>query len=171
MNFFGNDISIHLVLAYAVYISVFSVFVAVISVIISVRTSGKLKRVLKDKAGKDITESIVNYYKKCNEIATYFKNYEEVIQNLKQQDAACVKKIGIVKYDAFQENKSKLSYAVAVLDGQDTGFVLNGMYVHGQTIQYLKPVTEGVSDFELTEEETEAIRRAKQHYNEKMKSM
>ena len=75
----------------------------------------------------------------------------------------------MVKYDAFHENKSKLSFAVALLDERDTGFVLNGMYVHGQTVTYLKPVVEGLSDYELTEEEIEAINSARMEYEEKMK--
>ena len=69
MNILGNDVSTTLILTYAIYISVLSIFIAIASVVVAVRTNGKLKRVLKDKAGKDITESIVSYYKKCNEIA------------------------------------------------------------------------------------------------------
>lgn len=169
MNIFGNDVSTNLILTYAVYISVISVLIAIISIFLAVRTNSKLKRVLKDKAGKDITESIVSYYKKCNEIAGYFKSYEEKIKYLEQQDSACIKKIGIVKYDAFNENKSKLSFAVAVLDERDTGFVLNSVYTRGQTITYLKPVMEGLSDYELIEEEIEAINKARTDYEEKMK--
>lgn len=169
MNILGNDVSTSLILTYAIYISVLSILIAIVSVVVAARTNGKLKRVLKDKAGKDITESIVSYYKKCNEIAGYFKSYEEKINYLERQDSACVKKIGLVKYDAFHENKSKLSFAVALLDERDTGFVLNGMYVHGQTVTYLKPVVEGLSDYELTEEEIEAINSARMQYEEKMK--
>lgn len=169
MNIFGNEVPINLILTYTAYISIVSVLVAVISVIIAARTNGKLKRVLKDKAGKNITESVVNYYKKCNEIANYFKSYEEKIHYLEQQDATCIKKIGLVKYDAFNENKSKLSFVVAVLDERDTGFVLNGMYIRGQTVNYLKPVVEGVSEMELTEAEIEAIRKAKADYQQKLK--
>ena len=109
------------------------------------------------KLSEETKNSIIEMYStrefSLNEIAGYFKSYEEKINYLERQDSACVKKIGLVKYDAFHENKSKLSFAVALLDERDTGFVLNGMYVRGQTVTYLKPVVEGLSDYELTEEE------------------
>ena len=63
MNILGNDVSTTLILTYAIYISVLSILIAIVSVVVAARTNGKLKRVLKDKAGKDITESIVSYYK------------------------------------------------------------------------------------------------------------
>ena len=74
--------------------------------------------------------------------------------------AKCIQKVGIVRYSAFKDTGSDLSFAVAMLDENNDGVVFNGIYSREMSNIYAKPVKNGVSEYTLSEEEKEAIRRA-----------
>ena len=137
---------------------------AFIGMCLSIGLKRKYKKILKDGAGRDITEAIANYYKKCSDIIDDFQEAEERIRKLEAESKACAKKVGAIRYNAFGGNNSNLSFAAAVLDESDSGFVINGVYSRQQTTTYLKPIHNGKSLFELSEEEEEAINTAKLNY-------
>ena len=66
----------------------------------------------------------------------------------------------MVRYNAFQDTGSNLSFAVALLDSNNTGIVLNGIYSRDGSNIYSKPIQEGKSNFVLSDEEKEAINQA-----------
>ncbi|MBE7021876.1 MAG: DUF4446 family protein [Ruminococcaceae bacterium] len=164
MNIFGFEIPQELILFYSVIFCLVGFLFAFIALIISIRVSRRSKKILRDGAGHDITEAIVNYYKKCTEIMDHYNQAEERLKRLERETKACVKKVGAIRYNAFGGNNSNLSFAAAILDGQDTGFVLNGVYSRQQTTTYLKPIHKGQSLFELSDEEIEAIKTAQLNY-------
>lgn len=164
MNILGYVIPQELILFYSCIFCLFGLLFAFIALIIAIRVSKRSKRILRDGAGQDITEAIVNYYKKCTEIVDDYKNAEERLKKLEAESRACAKKVGAIRYNAFGGNNSNLSFAAAILDENDTGFVLNGVYSRQQTTTYLKPLNRGKSLFELSEEEEEAIRTAQLNY-------
>lgn len=164
MNLFGIELPQELILFYLCILLVLVLIFSISALFIALKNSRKMKRVLRDGAGNDITEAIVNYYKKCTQIMDDYKKADERLQNLERNMNSCAKKIGAIRYNAFGGNNANLSYAVAVLDDSDSGFVLNGVYSRGQTATYLKPITNGRSLFELSEEELEAINSAQLNY-------
>ena len=153
-----------LILFYSCLFCLLGFLFAFIALIVSIRVSRKSKRILRDGAGRDITEAIVNYYKKCTDIMNDYKEAEERLQRLEKENKSCIKKVGAIRYNAFGGNNSNMSFAAAVLDDSDTGFVLNGVYSRQQTATYLKPIHNGKSLFELSEEEEEAMRTAQLNY-------
>ena len=77
----------------------------------------------------------------------------QIVQNAYQ-------KVGLVKYDAFREMSGKLSYALALLDQNDNGVVITSMYSRDGCFSYAKEVVMGESSINLSEEETEALKKA-----------
>ena len=69
-------------------------------------------------------------------------------------------KVGIVKYDAFNEMGGKLSFALAMLDNNNTGWILNAMHSREGCYTYVKEIVKGESYVELAEEEAEALDKA-----------
>ena len=65
-------------------------------------------------------------------------NITEIVQNTFQ-------KAGLVKYDAFREMSGKLSYALALLDQNDNGFIVTSMYSREGCFTYAKGVVMGKS--------------------------
>ncbi len=69
-------------------------------------------------------------------------------------------KCGIVKYDAFKELGGKLSFAFAILNDSNTGFVMNCIHSREGSYTYIKDIVRGECALELSEEEAEAVRTA-----------
>lgn len=101
----------------------------------------------------------VRAIKKDNsEIKAYYTKLDSDI-------ASCIQKIGLVRYNAFKDVGSDLSFAIALLDREDNGVVLNGLYGSDSSNIYAKPIKNGVSSYQLSEEEKYAIEIAEQNKN------
>ena len=73
---------------------------------------------------------------------------------------ASVQQVGIVRYNPFADTGGQQSFALALLDGRGNGFVVSSLHSRQATRLYLKQVAGGRSEVALSEEETEALRRA-----------
>ena len=110
--------------------------------------------------GNDLEQMIRNYIDKVEK--TDERN-EEIINYCKKMDndiKGCTQKIGIVRYNAFKDTGSDLSFTLALLDKYNNGVVLNGIYARDSSNIYAKPVKNGESNYVLSNEEKEAIRIA-----------
>ena len=71
-----------------------------------------------------------------------------------------VRRVALLRYDAFEDVGGRLSFSCALLDEHGTGVVLTSINGRQETRVYAKTVEEGTSTYNLSVEETEAIRRA-----------
>lgn len=104
------------------------------------------------------------------DLATYMNRVEEVekqnteisnhVRNIDNNLMKCIQKVGIVRYSAFKDTGSDLSFALALLDENDNGVVLNGIYSREMSNIYAKPVEKGQSTYTVSEEEAQAIEKA-----------
>jgi hypothetical protein len=74
--------------------------------------------------------------------------------------ARAVQRVGLVRFDAFEDLGGMLSFAVAMLDKEGSGVVLSSINGRNETRIYAKPIEHGASRINLSGEEEEAIRRA-----------
>ena len=121
----------------------------------------KYKRFLEKLGnGKDIEEDLETYMyrvekveKQNNEIANYVKTLDEDLTR-------CIQKVGMVRYNAFKDTGSDLSFTLALLDEHNDGVVLNGIYSREMSNIYAKPVKNGTSTYTMSAEEKEAVQKA-----------
>ena len=66
----------------------------------------------------------------------------------------------VEKYDAFDDVGGKLSFALALLDKNNTGLILNAVHSRDNCFLYLKEIVKGESYVVLSQEEVEALRKA-----------
>ena len=85
------------------------------------------------------------------------KNDIEAISEMKKGLKATYKKIGIVKYDTFRGMSGKLSFSLALLDGDNSGFVLSSMHTQDGCYSYLKEIIHGESHATLSNDERDAL--------------
>jgi hypothetical protein len=69
-------------------------------------------------------------------------------------------KCGIVKYDAFKEIGGQLSFAYALLNDSNTGFVMNCIHSREGSYTYIKDIIRGECELTLCDEEAEAVKIA-----------
>ena len=108
---------------------------------------------------KDLSRKIARIEKYAKGIGTL----DSAIENLTNVQRNSVHKYGIVKYDAFDDVGGKLSFVLAFLDDNDTGFVLNAVHSKENCFLYVKEIVKGESYIMLSNEEVEALRIAKRY--------
>ena len=107
--------------------------------------------------GNNIDEMLKNYINKVDEVSD--KN-EEIINYCKTIDnriSLCIKKVGMVRYSAFKDTGSDLSFALALLNDKNDGVILNGIYSREMSNIYAKQVIDGKCSNKLSEEERQAL--------------
>ena len=121
----------------------------------------KYKKFMK-KLGEseNLEEDLENYMYKVERVE---KQNAEILGQLSGLDKdleGCIQKVGIVRYSAFQDTGSDLSFSLALLDEKNNGVVMNGIYSREMSNIYAKPVEVGKSSYTLSEEEQQAIKKA-----------
>jgi hypothetical protein len=86
-------------------------------------------------------------------LATTDRRQEELI-------GGAIRRVGLVRYDAFEDVGGRLSFSCALLDDHGTGVVMTSINGRQDTRVYAKPVSGGTSSYNLSVEEEEAIRQA-----------
>lgn len=110
--------------------------------------------------GTNLEEVLRKYINKVEEVDNKNNEIMNYCTNIDKNMQKCIQKIGIVRYNAFQDTGSNLSFALALLDEENTGVVLNGIYSREMSNIYGKPVIKGKSEYTLSEEENAAISNA-----------
>ena len=110
--------------------------------------------------GKNLEEDLSNFMYKVDRVERQNAEIMNFCKNLDEDLTKCIQKVGIVRYSAFKDTGSDLSFAVALLDEKNSGVVFNGIYSREMSNIYAKPVENGNSSYTLSEEEAEAIRKA-----------
>ncbi len=110
--------------------------------------------------GKDIQEDLENYMYRVERVEKQNAEIRGIIEDINTNMSSCIQKIGMVRYNAFKDTGSDLSFALALLDENDNGVVLNGIYSREMSNIYAKPVEKGTSKYTISEEEKEAIQKA-----------
>lgn len=110
--------------------------------------------------GTNLEEMIKKYISTVDYVNQENAIIEHRIDELEKQLLKSVQKIGIVRYNAFNDVGSNLSFAIAILDGNNNGIVLNSIYARETSSFYSKPVTAGKSEYKLSTEEIQAIDKA-----------
>lgn len=149
------------------FIGLFAIILILILLLaVQIGKTSKLKKRLDKfvlgKNGKSLEKDIIGLYednkflkvsveKNKKDIRTLYKNMERTFQ-----------KIGIVKYDAFQQMGGKLSFSLALLDENNNGFILNSVHSAEGCYSYTKEIKDGACQISLGEEEQEALSMAMQ---------
>ena len=78
--------------------------------------------------GKNIEEDLENYMYRVERVERQNTEIISYCKNLDDEVAKCIQKVGMVRYSAFKDTGSDLSFAVAMLDENNDGVVFNGIY-------------------------------------------
>ena len=95
------------------------------------------------------------------------KNQEETIngviarvKNLENISEKTFQKIGVVRFNPFNNLGGNQSFVIALLDRQNNGFVISSLFIKEGSRVYAKLIKEGKSEHSLSGEEQEALKRA-----------
>jgi len=128
------------------------------------KLKSKYKRFMRISGEKNIEELLEFCIGQIEKFDNELNNSNNEIEALNKNIKKCIQKVGIVRYNAYENIGSNLSYSIALLDNFDNGVVISSLYSRDSCSTYAKPVVAGKSSFPLSDEEIEAIQQAiKQH--------
>jgi hypothetical protein len=136
-------------------------FIIVISLIRSVNKMEKKYRKMMRGVNNKNLEELINL--KLEEIDKAVENSNEALNKcevIKEEMKGCVNKIAIMRYKAFPDVGSDLSFSIAILDSYNDGVLITGIYSRQDSTTYAKPVDKGISRYELSEEESYVLNEA-----------
>ena len=158
LNSIGIDPGIIMIL-----LMVMMVFVLLYLVRVSMKLSRFTKRYrifMRGKDGVSLERAFESNFIEVDRIAEQSKNQAQEIIRLREMMSRTPMKTGIVKYDAFSDVGGRMSFALAMLDMNNTGFVINAIHSKEGCYTYIKEIVKGESYIQLGEEEKEALRQA-----------
>ena len=120
----------------------------------------RYKLFMRGKDGASLEKAIESEFIEVERISEQGKNQASEISHMKEMLNRTPMKVGIVKYDAFPDVGGRMSFALAMLDQENTGFVLNAIHSKEGCYTYIKEIVKGESYIVLGEEEKEALRQA-----------
>lgn len=113
--------------------------------------------------GEDIGEMLKKYIQDVLNVTEESQSLKKFCKELEKSMEKCIQKVGIVRYNTFAHQGNDLCFALALLDFEDNGVVINGIYSRDNTTNtFAKPIEHGVSKYPLVSEEEEALDIAKQ---------
>ena len=136
---------------------------------ISMKTSRfmkKYKMFMRGMDGASLERAFAARFNQMDILEENSRNHMEEIRKIKEVQNITLNKVAIVKYDAFKEMGGKLSFALAMLDKENNGFVMNAIHSSDGCYTYVKEIVKGESYVVLGEEEKEAHRQAVNSHNE-----
>ena len=107
--------------------------------------------------GENIEEILKNYINKVENVENQNKEIIEYCEKLQNQVSLSIKKIGMVRYSAFKDTGSDLSFALALLNDNNDGVILNGIYSREMSNIYAKQIKNAKCSNKLSEEEVKAL--------------
>lgn len=121
----------------------------------------KYNKFMSGSDGKTLESQFITRFAELDELKLENKKVKAKLEKVSDNLLVTYQKIGIVKYDAFKEMGGKLSFALAMLNDNNDGFILNSMHSSREgCYTYIKEVIKGESFVLLAEEEKLALDEA-----------
>lgn len=128
----------------------------------------KYNKFMNGLSGANIEQILENSLEKLNSVIQRNRELESHINNIDRDLLKCVQKVGVIRFNAFENVGSDLSFSIAILDCNDNGLVISGIYARDSSSTYAKPVAGGKSKYALSAEEIQAIEMARKGHREKL---
>lgn len=147
-----------------IFLLVFFVF-TLLSILVAgiwiVITEKRLKRFFMGKKAKDLEETINILENEINLLKEARKRAEVEIETINQKLKKSVRGLETIRFNPFPDQGSNQSFAIGILNEENNGVVISSLYSRERMSVFAKPIKAGKSDFELTEEEKEVLKKAK----------
>ena len=115
--------------------------------------------------GDKVEKILSEYLKIVDENSKKIKQQEERITRLEANLKKCIQKVGLIRYNAYGDTGSDLSFTMALMDAEDNGVVVNGLYSRDSSSIFAKALAKGETKYNLSAEEIQAIDIAKTSSN------
>jgi uncharacterized protein YlxW (UPF0749 family) len=125
------------------------------------KLSRKYKKFMRGSKDKNIEELIMDLMAKADDAREEAREIKALYKDMDGRLNKCVQKVSIVRYKAFDDiGSAALSFSIALLDAQDDGVIITGIYGRSECTTYAKPINKGIAKYDLSNEEKQALEDA-----------
>jgi len=135
----------------------------VIVVILLFRVSSlkkRFERLMLQDDGVDLEGLINNYKLMADDLAIRSEKLEQVSAQTCKDMERHIQNVALVRYSAFEQGGGELSFSAAMLDKKGDGVIFTSIFGRDEARFYGKPVKAGKSEYNLSDEEKQAIKEA-----------
>lgn len=132
----------------------------IICVVQTSRLYHRYDRFMRGKDAESLELIIAELIEEVKELRSQDRVQKDTMKTLTRSIKGSYQKFGMVKYNAFKGMGGNLSFAIALLDMNNTGFILNSLHSREGCYLYIKMVEKGETDIVLGSEEKEALEQA-----------
>lgn len=155
----GIDALYYLVIAQSI-LTILLMIVIVVCIFKIKNLYRKYDLFMRGKDAESMEEMIVRQIDSIEELKEQDRLNKDNMRIINKNMRASFQKFGVVKYNALKGIGGNLSFAIALLDYTNSGFVLNSIYSTEGCYLYMKEVDRGTTEIELGDEEREALEQA-----------
>jgi len=124
------------------------------------RLEKRYRKMMKGSYGKTIEELLIDYTGKIEASMKVVEDLESAYNSLDNRVKNSLQKCGVIRFRAFDDVGSDLSYSIALLNEKNDGVILTGIYGRNECATFAKPIENGISKYDLSDEEKQAIKNA-----------
>lgn len=121
------------------------------------RLNNRYRKMMRGIDGGNLEHLLLAQVEEVRQAVAKVNQLEGEYRRLNEIATASIQHVGIVRYSAFEEIGSDLSFSLALLDSNKNGVVLSSIYGRSESRVYAKPVVRGQSSYLLTDEEKRAL--------------
>jgi len=124
------------------------------------RVDGRLRGITRGEEGASLEDVLGAHLEKVYGLGREVERLTAKTNKLEAAGLRAFQRVGLVRFNPFEETGGNQSFALALLDAEGDGWVLSSLHARSGTRVYAKAIRGGRSDAALSEEETAAIRQA-----------
>ena len=124
------------------------------------RLRRRLRRILSDNGSTGLDEVLAGQATGIEQLSTRVDALSALQRELESATGRSLQKVGVVRFNPFQDSGGDQSFAIAMLDQRGSGVVVSSLHGRAETRIFAKQVVNGRSTHSLSDEEQQAIREA-----------
>ena len=113
-----------------------------------------------EESGQSMEKMLLDHIEETRRVAEENAKLREENARIDALLKTAITRMGVVRFSAFEDMGSDLSYAVALLDAHTNGVVLSSIFARDDSRCYAKPIENGRSTYTMTKEEEQALDNA-----------
>lgn len=157
-NWISINIPLIILLLFAIFLILLVVFLVTIARL--KKTARQYKALVEGMKGKNLEEIILENGKKLQQVLFEMNIFRDRLEVVEEVSEKSIQKVGLLRFDAFEDTGGELSYALALLDKENNGIVVSSIFGRDDARTYCKYINSGKSKHPLSAEEQKAIRKA-----------
>lgn len=154
-----NEYSIFIIMGLAIITLL--LFIITIVLLSSVKKlEKKYRKMMRGVNNKNLEQALNDNLDNIEKALIKSQEAIDECKNISEELKGCVNKVAIMRYKAFEDVGSDLSFSIAILDSYNDGVIITGIYSRHDSTTYAKPIDKGISRYDLSEEELHVLNEA-----------